>query len=92
VADTTITWSTLISPEDWHRLRLELVENGLPIPYSQGMAQNKKTGYRMSSRYDRPTPGFKVGRLTITVTTPEEVPEEPVISFLNRLFNTQENG
>jgi hypothetical protein len=92
VADTTITWSTLISPEDWYRLRLELVENGLPIPYSQGMAQNRKTGYQMSSRYDRPIPGFKVGRLTLVVTPPEDVPAEPVVSFLNKLFTFQENA
>lgn len=86
-----ITWSKLISPEDWRRLRLELGENQFSIPYSQGMAQNKKTGYRMSSRYDQPKPGFKVGRLTLVVTPPEHVPAEPVISFLNRLFSSQES-
>lgn len=47
----TVVWSSQISETKWQRLRRELKANRLEIPFSSGMAQNRKTGYHLSSNY-----------------------------------------
>lgn len=87
-----ITWTLLISPDEWRELRRELARNEFSIPYEKGMAENRKTGYRVMSRYDAPVAGFKVGRLTLTVSDPYEAPAELVVEFLTRLFTVNQQG
>jgi len=82
------TWARLLSPEEWHRVRLELVENGFSLLYGWGVINNPKTGYRVLSVYERPVLGFSVGRLTLTVFSPyNDVPPDSVFQFLTKLFD-----
>lgn len=83
----TATWTTQILGPKWRRVRRELEDNGLVLPFTWGVAHNKETGYRMSSRYDRET-----SRLEIKIVYPgEHKPKElrAVESFLQRLFESQ---
>lgn len=76
-----------MSPEKWFKVRKELEENQLTIPYTRGMAHNKKTGYALNSEYDE-----SVSRLIIQVVYPG-VPDQfeqqlAVKLFLDTIFET----
>jgi len=83
-------WTKLLSPEEWHRVRLELVENGFSVPYEWGVVNNPKTGYRVVSVYERPVLGFSIGRITLTVTSPyTNVLPDSVFQLLAKLFDVK---
>ncbi len=83
----TAIWTTQISESKWRRVKRELEDNGLVFPFTAGVAQNRKTGYTVTNRYDRDT-----SQLEIKITYPgDHRPEElkHLESFLQRLFKSQ---
>ena len=89
----TAIWTTRISENKWRRVRRELEDNGLILPFTAGVAQNRKTGYMMMNRYDRDN-----SQLEIKITYPgyHRLGELTQLeSFLQRLFESntlQMNG
>lgn len=79
----TATWTTQISESKWKRVRRELEDNGLILPFTAGVAQNRKTGYTVSNRYDQFT-----SRLEIKITYPGEYHPFSLSELLNRLFDS----
>ena len=80
----TATWTTHISESKWRRVRRELEDNGLILPFTQGVARNKKTGYMVTNKFDQDT-----GRLTIKVTYPEALNPSHVGSLLDSLIGSR---
>ena len=82
----TATWTTHISESKWRRVRRELEDNGLVLPFTQGVAQNRNTSYVLTNKYDRDT-----SRLEIKITYPVilNVPfEASLVALLVRLFDS----
>ena len=80
------TWTTQISESKWRRVRRELEDNGLVLPFTAGVTQNRKTGYTMTNRYDPDK-----SQLEIKITYPgDHRPEEltHLESFLQCLFES----
>ena len=71
----TAIWTTHISESKWRRVRRELEDNGLVLPFTGGVTQNRKTGYILKNRYDRNS-----SQLEITIT---------YAAILNRPFESE---
>lgn len=79
----TATWTTQISESKWKRVRRELEDNGLVLPFTAGVVQNRKTGYTMINRYDRDT-----SLLEIKITYPGDPCFRYTVMMLDRLFDS----
>ena len=83
----TAIWTTQISEAKWRRVRRELEDNGLILPFSGGVSHNRKTGYILTNNYDRET-----STLRIQVTYPGEISIIPVCILLSGLFESFGEG
>lgn len=84
----TATWTSQISESKWRRVRRELEDNQLLMPFTNGVAQNRKTGYTFTSNYYTTT-----SQLVLRIAYPgpdEEVYLRLVNHFLNTI--TESNG
>jgi hypothetical protein len=79
----TATWITHISESKWRRVRRELEDNGLTLPFTAGVAQNRKTGYTVSNRYDR-----DISQLEIKITYPGDYHPLSIGTCLDHLFDS----
>ena len=85
----TATWTTQISESKWRRVRRELEDNGLVLPFTHGVAYNRKTGYTLTNKYDRES-----SQLEIRIAYPPanrfwtEVPLKLVHRLLNNLLDS----
>ena len=79
----TATWTTQISESKWRRVRRELEDNGLVLPFTSGVAQNRKTGYTLTNKYDRES-----SRLEIKITYPGNHHPLLIGACLDRLFDS----
>ena len=79
----TATWTTQISESKWRRVRRELEDNGLVLPFTAGVTQNRKTGYTMSNRYDQ-----NISQLEIKITYPGDSELRLIAVLLNQLFDS----
>ena len=79
----TAIWTTRISENKWQRVRRELEDNGLVLPFTQGVAQNRKTGYTMTNRYDSDK-----SQLEIKITYPGDYHPLSIGACLDHLFES----
>ena len=79
----TVAWTTQISEAKWRRTRRELENNQLIMPFHSGVAQNRKTGYTFSNKYDRDS-----SRLELRITYPGDVNLRDVSVFMEQLFDS----
>jgi hypothetical protein len=53
------------------------------MPFANGVAQNRKTGYTFSNKYDKNS-----SRLELKITYPKDVNPSPLVIFLDKLFDS----
>jgi len=73
----TLVWVTQIPDDKWRKVRAELEDNGISIPYTNGVVRNAKTGYTLLNRYQPET-----GLLEIKVSYQNGRFSPEVVSFL----------
>jgi hypothetical protein len=78
----TAIWTSQISESKWRRVRRELEDNQLTMPFTSGVAHNRKTGYTFTSNYY-----INTSQLVLRITYP--APDEEVsLHLVNRFLNT----